>query len=77
MIERWQIEAERLDAQRQRDNAQQALNAAVAAQQRAQSDAQAAQAMLYIATGAVQQCDAFLKKLETIDAQPPAPADPV
>lgn len=72
-LDRAAIEAEKADAIRQRDAAQQAANEAAALAQRAQQMGQEAAQKMLVASGAVQQCDAFLRVLETADA-PPAPA---
>jgi hypothetical protein len=56
--------AELADAKAQRDLAQQNFNAAQAQIQQGQQKAAEAQQMVLIASGAVQQCEAFLKKLE-------------
>lgn len=64
------IEAEKADAIRQRDAAQQAANEAAALAQRAQQMGQEAAQKMLVASGAVQQCDAFLRVLEAADASP-------
>lgn len=67
-LDRALIESERLDAIRQRDEAQQQLNAAAQQIHAGQQLQQQAQSKLLIAEGMVQQNDAYLKKLETLDA---------
>jgi flagellin-like hook-associated protein FlgL len=61
------------DAKAQRDKAQQDLNTAQAQMQQAQANANAAQAMILTASGAIQQCEGFLKKLS---AQADIPQEP-
>lgn len=60
------IEAELTHARSQRDAAQQRLNDANTASQQAQQNAQAAQAMILTASGAVQQCEAILSKMNAL-----------
>lgn len=64
MIDRAKIEAERLDAIRQRDEAQQQANEAQAMSVRAQQLGQEAAQKILVANGAIQQNDAYLKMLD-------------
>lgn len=74
VINRALLDAELLDAKSQRDSAQQSLNAANVQMQQSQQTAQQAQAMLLTASGAIQQLEALIKKLEIADA--PSTPDP-
>lgn len=64
ILDRALIESELLDAKAQRDAAQQKLNESQALAQQAQQNANAAQAMIFTSSGAIQQNEAYLKKLD-------------
>jgi hypothetical protein len=74
IIDRATIEAERLDAIRQRDEYQQKANEAQALSQRAQQMAQEAAQGILIANGMIQQNDFYLKMLSTKGPTDEAPA---
>lgn len=63
IIDKAEVEAERLDAIRQRDEWQQKANEAQILAQRAQQMGQEAAQGILTANGAIQQNDAYLKKL--------------
>jgi hypothetical protein len=74
MIDKETILAERLDAIRQRDEWQQKAGEAQALAQRAQQMGQEAVQGILIANGAIQQNDAYLKKLQELPITEKEPA---
>ena len=67
------LKSEIADARRQRDEAQQQLNAAIVQQNQAQQNANNAQTMIVTASGAIQALEAALKLIEKGPNETPSP----